>query len=365
MYDGTTKTCLFIVRYLRPPVRPEPQAIPAPSQLLNAKSDISTTAGKRDTLWKLAWINKEEGQHVPSWSAFNAFITDKSLPVVTVRYMPFLRASPTDYYTIYTALIRLTQFSAQLGQKHILVTADLAIYTKAQEILWSKPPSHNGKVTMQMGGMHITMAYLASIGMLYGDAGLLAILIESDVYGENTAWQMLQGKQLSRGVRSLKIIQEALFRLFWKAMMSWTQRQGLEPLTSRLERLKDVQHLFHAKDRTSTKQCINEIEDQHMDEVMKSVHLFSTTGSKQSATFAYWFTFMQGVHLLLRMLRAEMDADFELHLNCMVEVLPWFKATGRNNYSKYMPIYVDEMRRLQQQQPGSVSARRWLCCTVV
>lgn len=134
-----------------------------------------------------------EKQHVPSWSAFNAFITDKSPPVVAVRYMPFIRAS--SYSTVYTALIHLTQLSAQLGQKHILVTADLAIYSKAQEILWSKPPSLHGKVTMQLGGMHITVAHLVSIGKLYGDGGLLSILIESDVYGENTARQMLQGKR--------------------------------------------------------------------------------------------------------------------------------------------------------------------------
>lgn len=105
MYDGTTKLCLFnlLSRYSRPPVRPQSQAIHEPSQLLNTKSDISTPAGKRDTLWKLARIIKRKEQHVPSWSAFNAFITDKSPPVVAVRYMPFIRASPTDYSTIYPA----------------------------------------------------------------------------------------------------------------------------------------------------------------------------------------------------------------------------------------------------------------------
>jgi len=77
--------------------RPEPQAIHEPSQLLNAKSDISTPAGKRDTQWKLARISKGKEQNVPSWSALNAFITDKSPKVIDVRYMPFIIASPIDY----------------------------------------------------------------------------------------------------------------------------------------------------------------------------------------------------------------------------------------------------------------------------
>ncbi len=73
-------------------------------------------------------------------------------------------------------MIRLIQLAAELGQHHILVTADLAIYSKAQQILWSKPLPLQGKITMRLGGMHITMAYLASIGKLYGDGGLFDIL---------------------------------------------------------------------------------------------------------------------------------------------------------------------------------------------
>ena len=53
------------------------------------------------------------------------------------------------------------------------------------------------------------MAYLASIGKLSGDGGLFDILTESDVYAEGTSRQLLQGKQLARGVRSIKLASEA------------------------------------------------------------------------------------------------------------------------------------------------------------
>ncbi len=101
-------------------------------------------------------------------------------------------------------MIQLVQLAAELGQHHILVTADLAIYSKAQQILWRKPLPLQGKITMRLGGMHITMAYLASIGKLYGDGGLFDILTESDVYAEGTARQLLQGKQLARGVSQVR-----------------------------------------------------------------------------------------------------------------------------------------------------------------
>jgi hypothetical protein len=106
------------------------------------------------------------------------------LPVATVRYLPFIQAPPSDFTTIYTGLLRLVALSDKLDQTHILVTADMQIYAKAQEIIWAKPPALEGKVSMRFGGMHMTIAFLASV---YGDAGLLSLLIDSNVYAEATA----------------------------------------------------------------------------------------------------------------------------------------------------------------------------------
>ena len=43
------------------------------------------------------------------------------------------------------------------------------------------------------------MAYIASIGKLYGYGGLLSMLVDSDVYAPATARLMLEGKHVSRG----------------------------------------------------------------------------------------------------------------------------------------------------------------------
>ena len=62
---------------------------------------------------------------------------------------------------------------------------------------------------------------------------------------------------------------------------------------------------------------------------------------------------MKGARVLLHMLRAERDGIFDLHLNAMCECLPWFRAAGRHNYAKYVPCYITDMKRLQQQHPES------------
>ena len=73
------------------------------------------------------------------WSGFNALVSTKTVSVAKIRYLPFINASLSDMSTIFTTLLKLVRISEELGQHHILVKADLAIYSKAQRILWSRP----------------------------------------------------------------------------------------------------------------------------------------------------------------------------------------------------------------------------------
>ena len=73
--------------------------------------------------------------NIPSWAGFNYLLSTKDIPLTTVRYFPFIHAPPSDLSTIYSALITLVKVAEKLGQSDILVTADLAIYSKAQQIL--------------------------------------------------------------------------------------------------------------------------------------------------------------------------------------------------------------------------------------
>lgn len=68
--------------------------------------------------------------------------------------------------------------------------------------------------------MYFTMAYLLSISRLNGHTMLFS------VYAKETATDMLNGKQLVSGVRSIKLATKASFRLFLKAMQSWLKKQA-------------------------------------------------------------------------------------------------------------------------------------------
>ena len=91
------------------------------------------------------------------------------------------------------------------------------------------------QVTMTLGAMHLIMAFLATIGKLYGDRGLQNILTSSDVYSSATANQMLQGKQYAHGISGVRLAHEALTHMFLTSAEAFTSKNSLPWLTDEIK----------------------------------------------------------------------------------------------------------------------------------
>ena len=101
----------------------------------------------------MARASAPETSRVPDWGGFNSLVSVREIPLTRIWYLPFINAPPSDFSTIYTNLLKLVEIANALGQEHVLVTADLAIYRKAEQILWTDPDPLAGRVTMRLGGM--------------------------------------------------------------------------------------------------------------------------------------------------------------------------------------------------------------------
>ena len=75
------------------------------------------------------------------------------------------------------------------------------------------------------------------------------------------------------------------------------------------------------------------------------------TGREHSATFRYWISFLDAGDTLLKLLRADREAYFEIHLTGVLEGIPYIFLAGRSNYAQYTPVYVAEMRHLEVSAP--------------
>ena len=197
------------------------------------------------------------------------------------------------------------------------------------------------------------MAYIASIGKLYGDGGLLSMLVDSDVYAPATAILMLEGKKVSRENSGMKLMLEALHRLYQEAFWAWIQQRDQTDLRRNdMDKLvRDIQQAFASGDMESARLLCRQLESEHIAILQALQREFTPARRMQSATLAYWETFMQGVGTMLRLLRAERDGLFELHLIAVCETIPWYRAADRVNYLRYLPGYLNDMVTQQQKQP--------------
>ena len=275
-------------------------------------------------------------QPLPSWSGFNAKIASEPPPLTSVGYCPMINGSPTEYSTVYTAMKNVQTMMKALDQKHSVITFDLAIYMKAKEIQWRRPEEFKNTV-IRMGGFHIALNFLSVIGKIFQDSGIEDLLIESGVYGCHTASMLLKGKSYNRGVRAHKLVLEALLRLQWQAFGAWMESGNIElPTIYQRQCLALINCCQRASnDVTSLKTSFDLLCDK-LPHLQQPFARFCQQASQQSKLFQFWNVYIDTVLLLLRFIRAEREGSWELHLNAVTEMLPYFFAMDRINYSRYV-----------------------------
>ena len=110
----------------------------------------------------------------------------------------------------------------------------------------------------------------------------------------------------------------------------------------------DIQQAFASGDRRESARLLSkQLESEHIATLQALQRAFTAAGRMQSATLAYWETFMQEVGTLLRLLRAERNGLFELHLIAVCKTIPWCRAADRGNCVRYLPGCLNDMVTLQ------------------
>lgn len=149
------------------------------------------------------------------WIEFNTSVSLPTEVKTTVSYLPFIDEKPCDLRTVYTVLKRGSEVAKSCGQDYHVHTFDKQLYADAQDVILNHKEELKNAI-VRLGGFHALCTMIACIGKLWGDGGLLAILVDSGVYAHNSAEHMLEGKQFHRSVRALIIVYEALMKIMLK-----------------------------------------------------------------------------------------------------------------------------------------------------
>ena len=287
-------------------------------------------------------LEKVGSQMVPSWTAFNAIITSSSPEVTSIGYCPMIPASPTDYNTVFTVMKTVQKMMKTLGQQHSVITFDEAIYSKAKDIQWRCPEEFKHTV-LRLGGFHTAMTFISVIGKRYEESRLEDLLIESGIYGSNSVLRIMNGKAYNKGVRALKLLMEAFCRLrFHSLAPQMTRKSDGVAYMETISKLKDV---VSSKDDAVCEEVIREVEHRSkvIDEELSKIR---ETCKSESGTFAFWDEFIDMIEILLRFIRAEREAIWDLHIDALSEMIPYFFAYDRINYSRWASVYLADMKSL-------------------
>ncbi len=170
------------------------------------KTEIQDPNSDLDLLWKVSWT--ETGVR-PGWLGMMQLVQKgQHSGKATVNFLPMIDMNPTDLTCINSTL----HFICKDGQKYnaqVTVTFDNPLYWKARTIIENEPLSSPLKrIVVCLGGFHLKMSYLGTIGHIMAGTGLDQALAQ--VYAENTVIHMMSGKAYARAVRGLLMVDSAL-----------------------------------------------------------------------------------------------------------------------------------------------------------
>ena len=154
------------------------------------------------------------------------------------------------------------------------------------------------------------------------------------VYAKATVPHLMSGHAFSRSVRANLLTVVALFKCLMDKCPNVTN-EVLYPLVTNSEKLITNEM---SPDEIVTLESVSNLVE-HVLVICKNV-------SEVSRTAKLWIQYMNMVILVMEFIKAERTGDFNLHLNTVISMLPFFHAAGHHLYAKSAHLYVQKMLEL-------------------
>ena len=118
------------------------------------------------------FLKRQDVDIKTGWTHFNQSICSDNPEMTSVGYIPIVQAPAHEFDTLHTVVQRRKYIATQLGQHHVVLTVDEALYCKLVELKWAKDEYQNFLI-VRMGGLHISLNFLKVIWSI-GRHGLKA-----------------------------------------------------------------------------------------------------------------------------------------------------------------------------------------------
>lgn len=319
-----------IKQYRKPPM---PALTSTVINTLDTYSDPPESLRLATTLQTL-WIKSfPTVSSVPSWSGFmNSVIPGDSVQDARIVILPFINLNPSDLTTLYSALCFAKKQCDASGFKFGPVTFDQPLYVKAAEIIAASPELHPVLFAV-LGGFHMAMSYLGSIGYIMGGSGLAQLWEE--VYAPESVKHMLSGHHYSRALRANYIAAAAA-------------AQHLEDVMGGSD--VSIDSIASAAHMVMNPQSNIDVEsDPVIPQIITNSKTVLTDKDNDSRTVKLWKQYIQQVVILCLYMYSERSGDLELQKYCICKMIPIFHAAGHLPYAKASRLYLQQLNDLEDK----------------
>lgn len=254
-------------------------------------------------------IAVDKGQSF-SWSAYRAEQMSETRPPATSALLPLFREEAHTPAMIKHGMniVKLATEFTNPGQIPVL-TVDQPLYVLAKKVQWLWPYEYGpDKYVIMMGGLHIEMSYLKAIGEWLEGSGWLNSLVTAEIVTAGRGESVQKGSSVARG--------------------QWIH----QVMVAALHMLK--------QDAYKTHQVRN---NQHS----LSFASWSDSMVNTNPQFHYWTRVMDMELLLLKFIRSQREANFDMYIECLREMLPWFFLLDHVHYARWLTVHVQDLTQLQ------------------
>ena len=199
------------------------------------------------------------------------------------------------------------------GQVPVL-TLDQPLHAIAKQIQWNWSSRYGeDKFAILLGGLHLEMASLATIGDLLDGSGWTHALALANIATPGTAESFLKTTHVTRTRHAHQVTASALSILLHTAYDAYSCKES-EP-------------------KSFDGWCVNRV--------------------GVSPRFQYWLIIMRLEQLILVYVISLRDSKCSLYVAVLTKLAPFFFALDHTHYSRWVPIHIRDMMTLQEQHPDT------------
>ena len=280
-------------------------------------SDLSQDCLNVDREW-LEHVKATQGSDPEnlSWAAYHASrsTNEKQCPDLSAL-LPVWKDDSKSPAMIKHSLDVVMDAVAYLNPGQTPVVAfDQPLFALAKKIQWYHPDTY-GRLVMMMGPLHTEMAFMNTVGDLLKDSGWTRIITNAEVARSGVAESLVFGHDVVRAKYAHQLTASALYKLQNQAYMNFNEW------------------------------CLK-IE-------------------RESPTFQFWSIILKMELVLFAFLRSFRSSNFQLYLDSMEKMIPWFFALDHFHYARWLSVHISDMTMLETTNSGVYEAFNEFGCFVV